>query len=342
MQKTGYLLINLGTPEAATTPAVRAYLNEFLMDEHVISAPWLIRRLLVSLFILPFRPKNSAHAYAKIWTDEGSPLLTHTQALCEALRERLSFPIEFAMRYGQPDIAGGIERLKARGIDELVIVPLYPQFADSTVTTSIEKASNIAKDLPHRVLPPFYQASSYVNASSQIIREHLPETWDHLLLSFHGLPEQHLIKADPTGSHCLQSDNCCDQPSKAHDTCYRHQSLVTSQKIANTLGISDDQYTVSFQSRLGRLPWLRPYTDEMLSELPSKGVERLVVACPAFVADNLETLEEIAIQGRETFLSAGGKEFTVIPCLNTHSAWVEGLAQLLTEFAEIIPLQPTA
>ena len=198
MPNPGFLLINLGTPRAATTPAVRAYLNEFLMDEYVIAAPWLIRRLLVSLFILPFRPKKSAHAYEKIWTDDGSPLLIHTQALSEAIRERQNHPVEFAMRYGEPDIEGSIERLKSQGIDELIIVPLYPQFADSTVTTSIEKASIAAKDLPHRVLPPFYQAQSYIQASAQIIREHLPDSWDHLLLSFHGLPEQHLTKADPT------------------------------------------------------------------------------------------------------------------------------------------------
>ena len=341
MPKTGYLLINLGTPEAATTPAVRAYLNEFLMDEHVIAAPWLIRRLLVSLFILPFRPKNSAHAYAKIWTEDGSPLLTHTQALTQAVQERLNNPIEFAMRYGQPDIERSIERLRSQDIDELVIVPLYPQFADSTVTTSIEKASAAARDLPHRVLPPFYQAPSYIKASTQIIREHLPDHWDHLLLSFHGLPEQHLTKADPTGNHCLQSEDCCEQASNAHSTCYRHQSLVTSRLIAAELGISDEQYTVSFQSRLGRLPWLRPYTDEMLAELPRSGRHHLVVACPAFVADNLETLEEIAIQGRETFMANGGKTFTVVPCLNTEPLWVEGLTQLLADFADAIPLQPT-
>lgn len=330
MQKTGYLLINLGTPDGPTPAAVRRYLNEFLMDKYVIATPWILRRLLVSLVILPFRPRRSAEAYAKIWSSEGSPLLLHSTALAQKLALELDAPVELGMRYGQPSIRDAAAKLREKNVDDIVVVPLYPQFADSSVTTSVVKASLEIGSIPHRFLPPFYNDPGYIAALAKLIGAHLPREWDHLLLSYHGLPEQHLEQADPTSGHCLKTEECCSRPSAAHKTCYRHQAFATSQALAEQLGLTVDQYTVSFQSRLGRLPWLRPYTDEMLAELPQKGVQRLVVACPAFVADNLETLEEIAMQGKEIFLGAGGTSFDVVPCLNDDPEWVAALAHLLT------------
>ena len=334
MHKTGYLLINLGTPAAADVPSVRRYLNEFLMDKYVIATPWLVRRLLVSLVILPFRPRKSAEAYASIWGPDGSPLLTNSLALTAALKGQINAPVELGMRYGQPSIADAVAKLKSSGAEEIVVLPLYPQFADSTITTSVHRARSEIGQTPHQVVPPFYSHPAYIEAQADLIGKALPDDWDHLLLSFHGLPEQHLRKADPTGNHCLNAPDCCSVESPAHSTCYRHQAITTSQAIAARLGIPDTRYTISFQSRLGRIPWLRPYTDEVLAQLPDKGVQHLVVACPAFVADNLETLEEINMQGRQTFREAGGSAFTLIPCLNADPDWVDALAAILGPYTD--------
>ncbi len=327
---TGILLINLGTPASPTTADVRSYLNEFLMDRHVLDAPWPIRRLIVSAFILPFRPKASAHAYASIWTDDGSPLLLYSQALQAALQQRSPLPVSLAMRYGEPSILNAVTELAAAGVDHLVVVPLYPQHADSTVTTIIEAVHEaLPAAMRAEFVPPFYAHPAYRRALAASVEAHLPPDVDHLLMSYHGLPERHLTKADPTGKHCLQNESCCEVASPAHATCYRHQVFVTSRNLAADLGIADDKYSVSFQSRLGRLPWLTPYTDQVLAELPGRGVKNLAVVCPAFVADNLETLEEMGIQGRETFLEAGGEHFHLIPCLNDEQGWVDALDEIL-------------
>lgn len=345
------LLVNLGTPRSPSVADVRRYLNEFLMDPYVLTAPWLVRRLIVSGFILPFRPKRSAAAYASIWTEEGSPLLRHTEQLGQAVGDRAGLVCMVAMRYGEPSIAAALAQLQDVGCTELLLAPLFPQHADSTRTTAIEA---VRKGLPAgmqlQVLPPFYGREDYVDCQVRLLEQHLPAHWDHLLLSYHGLPEQHLTRADPTGAHCLASADCCERASPAHATCYRHQCYATARAIARRLSgatsqsaqatggasprggkasthkLLDGRLSVSFQSRLGRLPWLRPYTDQVLAELPSQGVRRLAVYCPSFVADNLETLEEIGIQGRETFLQAGGESLTLIPCLNATPEWVQTLA----------------
>jgi ferrochelatase len=327
----GILLVNLGTPASCRTADVRRYLNEFLMDPYVLDVPWPARRLIVSGFILPFRPARSAEAYAKIWDHAGpgtgSPLLHYSRSLQTAARVALRMPCELAMRYGEPGLAAAVDRLAAQQVDELLLVPLYPQFADSTCSTTVRAVTGLVKGrMKLHVLPPFYAREGYMNALAASVTAHLPERWDHLLLSYHGLPERHVTRADPTGKHCLQSADCCTTPSPAHVTCYRHQCLRTSELLAEALGIDATRYTVSFQSRLGRLPWLAPYTDETLAALPGRGVRHLVVACPAFVADNLETLEEIGLTGRETFLRAGGATFTLVPCLNDRPDWVAALA----------------
>jgi ferrochelatase len=327
--KTGYLLINLGTPDSPSVKDVRRYLGEFLMDPYVLDTPWVLRRLIVSGFILPFRPSKSAEAYEKIWSNEGSPLLVKSQELADKLQAELEAPVVLSMRYGRPGIEQGIAKLQNQGVQQICVIPLYPQYADSTVTTSISAVEkNLPQAMSSAVLPPFYNSEEHTRAWGKIIRDHLPERWDHLLFSYHGLPERHLTKADPTGQHCLKRDDCCEMPSPAHATCYRHQVYVTSRKIADYLKLEPGQFSVSFQSRLGRLPWLTPYTDKVLLEMPSKGIKNLAVACPAFVVDNLETLEEIGMQGREAFLKAGGESFCLIPCLNDSEVWVQGLARL--------------
>lgn len=327
----GILLVNLGTPASTSTADVRRYLNEFLMDRYVLDVPWPLRRAIVSATILPFRPARSAHAYAKIWDHAGpgtgSPLLHYCRQLESALRDELGIPCELAMRYGEPHIRGALQSLEAQNVDELLLLPLYPQFADSTCSTTVKAVRAMTRSrMKLHVLPPFYARHDYVKVLARSVRDHLPDEWDHLLLSYHGLPERHITRADPTGNHCLKSDDCCRTPSPAHATCYRHQCFRTSELLAQALALDEFQYSVSFQSRLGRLPWLTPYTDQTLAALPEQGVRHLVVACPAFVADNLETLEEIGITGRQTFLDAGGATFTLVPCLNDRSDWVRTLA----------------
>ncbi len=300
------------------------------MDRRVLDVPWPVRRLIVSAFILPTRPKQSAEAYAKIWREEGSPLLYHSRGLADALENALEQPVALAMRYGSPSVADGFEALEARGVTRCIVAPLYPHYADSTTTTSFEAAESCAPESMEIVrLAPFYADPGYIQALADVTRAALPEHCDYLLMSYHGLPERHLTKADPTGNHCLQSADCCERASAAHATCYRHQSRVTSRLLAEALGLDDSQYGVSYQSRLGRLPWLTPYTDATLVELAEHGVKHLAVVCPAFVADNLETLEEIGLAGKEAFLAAGGESFTLVPCLNEDERWVDALGLLL-------------
>ena len=326
----GILIVNLGTPASPNTKDVRAYLNEFLMDPYVLDVPWPLRRMIVSGFILPFRPKQSAHAYQSIWTDDGSPLLIYGNALRTALEEQLETPVALGMRYGEPSVQSAISQLMQAGAERIVALPLYPQYADSTVTTTVEHIrQHTPASTPLEIMPIFYDKQPFIKALIEVTKAHLPTQMDHLLMSYHGLPERHLTKADPTKSHCLQREDCCQIESIAHSTCYRHQVFETSTALARGLGLSPEQYTVSFQSRLGRLPWLQPYTDQVLAELPERGCRHLAVVCPAFVADNLETLEEMNMQGRQTFLEAGGESFTLVPCLNDDAIWVEALAELL-------------
>ncbi|MGE0625816.1 MAG: ferrochelatase [Pseudomonadales bacterium] len=328
----GVLLVNLGTPASTDVADVRAYLRDFLTDPYVIDLPWVFRQLVVRAFILPTRPRRSAEAYAHIWDaagpGTGSPLLHYGERLVEALRARMpEVPCELAMRYGEPGLERGIRALVDRGVSDIRLLSLYPQHADSTRETTLRAVRERLPDgVRLSVQPPFFDDPAYLNAQAAVIRRHLPERWDHVLLSYHGLPERHLTRADPTGSHCLATPDCCERSSPAHATCYRHQVRATSRALAARLGIGTDRWSESYQSRLGRLPWLAPYTDEVLKGLPERGVKHLVVACPAFVADNLETLEEIGITGRDQFLDAGGESFTLIPCLNDDPAWVEVIA----------------
>lgn len=331
--KRGVLLVNLGSPAAPTVPAVRRYLNQFLMDPQVIDLPWPVRRLLVSCIILPTRPKASAAAYASVWRtgqQPGSPLLHHSEAFTTALRARMAaeaveMPVALAMRYGEPSIAQSMSELA--DCAEIFLIAAYPHHADSTRTTTIAAAqAELGEHQQLTVMPPFYESADYIGALASSISEHLPSDYDHLLFSYHGLPERHLTKADPTSSHCLQNANCCEEASAAHATCYRHQVYATTRAVCDLMGIAPDRYSISFQSRLGRTPWLTPFTDKVLSELPAKGIKQLAVVCPAFVADNLETLEEMGIQGQETFQAAGGEAFTLVPCMNDHPAWVQVVA----------------
>jgi ferrochelatase len=286
--------------------------------------------------ILPKRPKESAEAYATVWTDKGSPLVSSTQELVDLVQAKTSVPIRMAMRYQNPSIESVLVQLKSEypDLSELFLIPLYPHYAMSSTATSVQKVQEVVqKKLPGvsvKVQPPFYQDPEYLEALTQSIQPYLQTPYDHFLLSYHGLPERHLRKTDPTGCHCLKVEKCCQVPSPAHETCYRAQVYTTSRLMMEKLGVQN--YSVSFQSRLGRDPWLRPYTDQVVVELAQNGVKHLKVACPAFVTDCLETLEEIGERAKHDFLSAGGESFEMIPCLNTHPAWVKTLLGWIEEF----------
>jgi ferrochelatase len=334
--RAGVLLVNLGTPDSPSTGDVRRYLREFLSDPRVIDIPAIPRWLLVNLVIAPFRPRTSAAAYRKIWSAEGSPLLVHGRALCEAVAKGLGdgFVVELAMRYGRPSISTALERLVGADVDHLVALPLFPQWADSSTGSAVarldEAADRLAHAPPLEILPPFYDDPGFVESFVEVARPVLARARpDHVLFSYHGLPERQIRAADPTGSHCLATEDCCEAPGEVLSRCYRAQCFATTASLARGLGLAGDAYSTSFQSRLGRTPWIRPYTDLVLPELARRGVRRLAVMCPSFVADCLETLEEIGIRGREQWEGLGGESLTLVPSLNAHPRWVEAVAALV-------------
>ncbi|CAM3508211.1 ferrochelatase [Corallococcus sp. ZKHCc1 1396] len=334
--KRGLLLINLGTPDAPESGPVRRYLREFLNDPRVIDIHPVGRWFLLNLFILPFRPAKSAEAYRKVWTQEGSPLLVYGRALEAAVAERLKgdYEVALAMRYGNPSLPDVIARLKAKGVSEFTVLPLYPHEAASSASSSLARTYEVLAegwDVPNvRAVPAFFDDAGFLDAFASVARPVIDEARaDHVLFSFHGLPERHMRKSDPTGQHCLASAGCCDVLGDANRHCYRAQCFDTARSLARRLALPEGGYTVSFQSRLGRTPWVKPYTDVVLPELAARGVKRLAVMCPAFVADCLETLEEVGIRAKEQFVEAGGEALTLVPSLNAHPEWVDAVVRLV-------------
>lgn len=327
--------MNLGSPDSTEVKDVRKYLDEFLMDGRVIDTPLLWRALLVKGIIVPFRAPKSAVAYRSIWTKEGSPLIVISKQLQEALQQQVEEPVALAMRYGAPAPWTAFDELLEQqpDLEEVVLVPLYPHYAMSSYETAVEYAKTIHRKKKYSfkltVVPPFYDDPAYLEALVDSIKPYLDKEYDKIVFSYHGIPERHVQKSDVTGQHCLKTDDCCSVDSEAHKTCYRHQCIVTTNKVAQALNIPASKYTFSFQSRLGRDEWLKPYTAVRLTEWPKEGVKKLLVLCPAFVSDCLETLEEMGEEGREIFLHAGGEEFTLLPCLNVHPMWVKALRGLL-------------
>jgi ferrochelatase len=330
------LLMNLGSPDSTAVKDVRKYLNEFLMDGKVIDIPFIARALLVRGIIVPFRAPKSAEAYKSIWTDQGSPLMVLTYQLQAALQAKLDEPVAVAMRYGNPSPKMAMDALQKEHpqLEEVILVPLYPHYAMSSYETAYEYAveQHSKGNYPFRmtVLKPFYREPEYIQALAESIRPHLSQPYDHILFSYHGVPQRHIRKSDTTGCHCLQVNNCCETASTAHAECYRHQVFETTKLVTQALGIDKSKWSLSFQSRLGK-GWLQPFTDKRLEAMPGEGIKKLLVVCPAFVSDCLETLEEIEEQGKETFMEAGGESYHMIPCMNTHTAWVDTLAAWMKE-----------
>jgi ferrochelatase len=331
-RRTGLLLLNLGTPSSATVGDVRRYLREFLGDPRVIDTSRIVRWLVANVAMALRAPKSAA-AYAKIWTQSGSPLLQHGFALRAAVAERLGTraTVELAMRYGEPSIQSALERLSEAEVDRIVVLPLFPQYASSSSGSALERTLQIAAGMCNvptlETVSEFYDEPGFIAALSEVARPPLDEfRADHLLMSYHGLPERHLRRADPSGTHCLESDDCCESIGSANRRCYRAQCAATSRALAAALELEKGSWSMSFQSRLGRTPWIHPFTDEVLPQLARRGIARLAVVCPSFAADCLETLEEIGIRGREQWHELGGEAFELIPCVNSHPRWVDTVA----------------
>ena len=333
MPKRAVLLVNLGSPDSTSVADVRRYLREFLGDERVLDMSAPFRWLLLEGIILPTRPKKSAHAYAQVWTKDGSPLIVTSRAVQQKLSATLgaATPVYLAMRYGSPSIAAVISQITADGIDEILLFPQYPHYAMSSYETVVvrvkEEVAWQAPKLRVTTVQPFFADADYIEALRTVCAPFLAQPHDHVLFSYHGLPERHMRKADSSRAHCTLVPDCCTTCSPAHATCYKAQCLATTRALTASAGISADQHSVSFQSRLVGEPWLTPFTDFELARLPKAGVKKLLVICAAFTTDCLETLEEIQQQGRATFLQAGGESFQQIPCLNDHPAFIDFLAK---------------
>lgn len=332
----GVLLVNLGSPDSTSVEDLRKYLREFLMDGRVIDAPWPIRFCIVHFTILPSRPKESAHAYEKIWTPQGSPLVVISRNVQKKLQGLVDVPVELAMRYQNPSIESALQKLNEASVDDLLLIPLFPHYAMSSYETAVVRVQKVATGIMPRiritVQPPYFDAPDYIEALVASAQPGLQSGYDHLLFSFHGIPERHLKKSDTTHRHCLAKENCCEVSSPAHATCYRAQCFKTVAAFVAKANVPKEKYSVSFQSRLGKDPWLKPYTDFELAEFPKRGIKKLLVICPAFVSDCLETIEEIGMRGRDTFLGAGGTDFAQIPCMNEHPLWISALEKMARNF----------
>lgn len=333
MPKRAVLLVNLGSPDSTSVADVRRYLREFLGDERVLDLPAPARWLLLEGIILRTRPKKSAHAYEQIWTKDGSPLIVTSQNVQRKLSAALGrdTPVYLGMRYGKPSIASVIAQIAADGIEEVLLIPQYPHYAMSSWETVVvkvyEEVARLAPQLRVEMIQPFYQDADYIDALYAVAAPYFSQPYDYVLFSYHGIPERHLRKADSSKAHCTLVKDCCTTCSPVQATCYRAQCFATTRALVARANLKPEKYSISFQSRLAGEPWLTPFTDHELVRLPKEGKKRLLILCPAFVADCLETIEEISVEGKATFLDAGGEFFTQIPCLNDHPAFIDFLAK---------------
>ena len=338
--KSAVLLLNLGSPDKPETAEVREYLAEFLGDERVIDVPF-VRKFVVPQIILRTRPAKSAEAYRTVWTDEGSPLLVTSYKQQEKLQAQIEPTVYLAMRYGKPSTKAVLQDIVADGITHLYVLPLYPHYAMSSYETAYVAVTDAlaemgATDKIHITLQqPFYNDPDYIAALVEVSKPYLEkDDWDHLLFSYHGIPVRHLEVSDPSNAHCNKYADCCERCHPAHATCYKHQCTTTTKLFTKAAGLRDDQWSISFQSRLGKEPWIPPYTDLTLEQYPKKGIKRLKVMCPAFITDCLETLEEIRIGGREIFEEHGGEQYEQIPCLNDQQPWIDWMTKRVNAWQE--------
>ncbi len=327
--------MNLGSPDSPTSSALKPYLNEFLMDERVIDIPYWVRSFLVKGIIVPFRAPKSAEKYKTVWTKEGSPLVVHTQNLRDLVGKRFDEPVYYSMRYGSPSSESVLKKIHAENpqLENLILFPLYPHYAMSSYETAVVQVKEIHAAEGYKsnlqTVPPFYNEPHYISALTNTVKAYIADDVDHYLFSYHGIPERHVRKTDPGRNHCLKINDCCSVDSDAHNYCYRHQIIQTTELVAKKLGLPKEKYSFSFQSRLGSDAWLKPYTVKQLKEFPKAGIKNLVIICPAFVSDCLETLEEIEVEGKEEFLEYGGIKYQMVPALNESVEWVDTMEFLI-------------
>ena len=335
-ENTAVLMINLGTPVAPNTTEVRTYLRELLSSDRVLDINPFLRWLLLNIFILPFRPKKTAKAYKKIWLEEGSPLMVYSQKLKKSLTEQFATEniiVELAMQCGEPSIKNALDRLRAKQYSRILVLPMYPQYASSTFGGAIEDLyREIINDwnMPQlQIVPPFFSDSLFIEAWAKVGLPYLDHNHDHVLFSFHGLPIRHLKKSDISGNWCKNNKECCLILTNQNKYCYSAHCHETSKLIAEKLNLDKEKWSVSFQSRFGREEWVKPYTEQHLKELAQRGIKRVVVFCPSFVSDCLETLEEIGIQAAENFQKCGGEELLLVPSLNDHPEWIKSISSII-------------
>lgn len=330
---TGILLINLGSPKKLTKKSVREYLKVFLSDDYVLDLPKILQQIILRVFILPFRPKKTLEAYELIWTPEGSPLIISTESIANKLSLKTGWDVDYAMRYEDPSIENALLNFKNKGIYKIIVISLYPHNAlATTITTEMETrivAYKLSEDFELVFTKPFFDNEIYINAIANTIKPCIEKaSFDKIVFSYHGIPKRQAKKTDETGEHCFSDSNCCEIAGDGSKDCYRSHTRIASDLTARKLGLSDDQWEVAYQSRLGP-GWLTPFTDKRLAELPEEGKKNIAVLCPSFISDCLETLEEIDIRGRKTFFDAGGKNMTYIPCLNDSEDTINLLENLV-------------
>lgn len=333
--KTGVLLVNLGTPDSPAVPDVRKYLREFLMDKRVIDIPFISRWMLVNLIIAPFRAPKSAKIYKKLWQDRGSPLMFHSLDLKEKLEEKLgdNYAIALGMRYQTPSIASALQELPMNHIKKLIVVPLFPQYASATTGSVIEQVMDDLKS--NLVLPEIDFVNSFpdnelmIKTFAESGAKYMKDMdFDHIVFSYHGLPERQVLKSSADG-YCRLNKKCCSSSHPKNQFCYRAQCFLTSRKLAEQLRLSEDNYSIFFQSRLGKDPWIQPYAEDEIKRLAQKGKKKILVFCPSFTADCLETTIEVGEEFKELFIENGGEVWQLVESLNAQDLWVESLAAMV-------------
>jgi protoporphyrin/coproporphyrin ferrochelatase len=334
IKKTGVLIVNLGTPDSPSVPDVRRYLREFLMDERVIDIPFINRWLLINLIIAPFRAPKSAKIYRELWTSEGSPLKIYGYSVEKKLQSVLGdqFVVKLAMRYQSPSIASILAELKKECLSEIIVIPFFPQYASASTGSVYKKVMETVKDwivLPEiKFINRFLDHPKFVEGFVNLGKKYMAETdYDHFVFSYHGIPERQITKGDVAG-HC-SFGSCCDVLDAKNQHCYRAQCYETTRLFVRGMGIPEGKYTVSFQSRLGKTPWIKPYTDEIIPELAQKGIKRVLAFSPAFVADCLETTIEVGEEYKELFEKQGGERWQLVESLNDSDIWIEALVDLV-------------
>ncbi len=346
--KTGVLLVNLGTPDAPTRGAVYRYLREFLTDRRVVDYPWLARQLLVQGIIAPFRSGSSAKLYKQLWTEEGSPLKVYGEVVARGVQERLGkeYIVELGMRYQSPSIESALQRLMDKRVAELIVFPLFPQYASATTGSVHDEVMRVLRRqeiIPNlRLINSYFDHPVMIDIFAENARKFDLDSYDHIIFSYHGLPERQLRKADPSGKYCTKANNCCQRMSSVNQFCYSAQCHATTRAIADRLSLSPERFTTSFQSRLGPEKWAQPYTIKIIEKLAEEGQKRLLVFSPAFVADCLETIIEIGYEYQEEFEEMGGEKVDLVPSLNDDPRWIDAITDMVRAQASNASASATA